>query len=112
MGANKRLPFEKPWIGVSTMTKKKVKKIIAAALFGVMTCSLVGTTAVVAEASPRMMADAPRAIDVRSSYGDSYEVTQLAARRHKPKRKGYSQGTVTTAAIVGAVVGAFIAKNT
>ena len=69
------------------MTKKKVKKIIAAALFGVMTCSLVGTTAVVAEASPRMMADAPRAMDVRSSYGDSYEVTQLAARRHKPKRK-------------------------
>lgn len=94
------------------MTKKKVKKIIAAALFGVMTCSLVGTTAVVAEASPRMMADASRAMDVRSSYGDSYEVTQLAARRHKPKRKGYSQGTVTTAAIVGAVVGAFIAKNT
>ncbi|EKU72279.1 hypothetical protein HMPREF9161_00010 [Selenomonas sp. F0473] len=94
------------------MNQKKIKKMIAAALFGVMTCGLVGTTAVVAEASPRVMADAPRTMDMRTSYGDSYEVTQLAARRHKPKRKGYSQGTVTTAAIVGAVVGAFIAKNT
>ena len=92
--------------------RKKVKKIIAAALFGVMTCSLFGTTAVVAEASPRIIADAPHLTDMRTSYGDSVEVTQLAARRHKPKRKGYSQGTVTTAAIVGAVVGAFIAKNT
>ena len=51
-------------------------------------------------------------MDVRTSYGDSIEVTQLAARRKKPRRKGYSQGSVTTAAIVGAVVGAFIAKNT
>ena len=94
------------------MNTNKVKKSIAAALFGVMTLSLVGTSAAIAEASPRCTADVPRTMDVRTSYGDSIEVTQLAARRKKPRRKGYSQGSVTTAAIVGAVVGAFIAKNT
>lgn len=95
------------------MNTNKVKKSIAAALFGVMTLSLVGTSAAIAEASPRCYtADVPRTMDVRTSYGDSIEVTQLAARRKKPRRKGYSQGSVTTAAIVGAVVGAFIAKNT
>lgn len=94
------------------MNTNKVKKSIAIALFGVMTLSLVGTSAAIAEASPRYTADVPRTMDVRTSYGDSIEVTQLAARRKKPRRKGYSQGSVTTAAIVGAVVGAFIAKNT
>ena len=94
------------------MNTNKVKKSIAAALFGVMTLSLVGTSAAIAEASPRYTADVPRTMDVRTSYGDSIEVTQLAARRKKPRRKGYSQGSVTTAAIVGADVGAFIAKNT
>ena len=94
------------------MNTNKVKKSIAAALFGVMTLSLVGTSAAIAEASPRYTEDVPRTMDVRTSYGDSIEVTQLAARRKKPRRKGYSQGSVTTAAIVGAVVGAFIAKNT
>lgn len=94
------------------MNTNKVKKSIAAALFGVMTLSLVGTSAAIAEASPRYTADVPRTMDVRTSYGDSIEVTQLATRRKKPRRKGYSQGSVTTAAIVGAVVGAFIAKNT
>ena len=94
------------------MNTNKVKKSIAVALFGVMTLSLVGTSAAIAEASPRYTADVPRTMDVRTSYGDSIEVTQLAARRKKPRRKGYSQGSVTTAAIVGAVVGAFIAKNT
>ena len=88
------------------MNTNKVKKSIAVALFGVMTLSLVGTSAAIAEASPRYTADVPRTMD------DSIEVTQLAARRKKPRRKGYSQGSVTTAAIVGAVVGAFIAKNT
>ena len=94
------------------MNTNKVKKSIAVALFGVMTLSPVGTSAAIAEASPRYTADVPRTMDVRTSYGDSIEVTQLAARRKKPRRKGYSQGSVTTAAIVGAVVGAFIAKNT
>jgi len=94
------------------MNTNKVKKSIAAALFGISALSLVGTSAAIAEASPRYTADVPRTMDVRTSYGDSIEVTQLAARRKKPRRKGYSQGSVTTAAIVGAVVGAFIAKNT
>nr|WP_325190436.1 hypothetical protein [uncultured Selenomonas sp.] len=93
------------------LTTNKTKKMIAAAMFGVMTLSLVGTSAVVAEASPRVVSDTPYTTDVRSSVG-TVEVTQLAARRKKSKRKGYSQGTVTTAAIVGAVVGAIIAKNT
>ena len=93
------------------LTTNKTKKMIAAAMFGVMTLSLVGTSAVVAEASPRVVSDTPYTTDVRSSVG-IVEVTQLAARRKKSKRKGYSQGTVTTAAIVGAVVGAIIAKNT
>ena len=93
------------------LTTNKTKKMIATAMFGVMTLSLVGISAVVAEASPRVVSDTPYTTDVRSSVC-TVEVTQLAARRKKSKRKGYSQGTVTTAAIVGAVVGAIIAKNT
>lgn len=93
------------------LTTNKIKKMLAAAMFGVMTLSLVGTSAAVAEASPRIVSDTPYTTDVRSSV-DAAEVTQLAARRKKSKRKGYSQGTVTTAAIIGAVVGAIIAKNT
>ena len=72
------------------MNTNKVKKSIAAALFGVMTLSLVGTSAAIAEASPRYTADVPRTMDVRTSYGDSIEVTQLAARRKKPWRKAAS----------------------
>ena len=70
------------------MNTNKVKKSIAVALFGVMTLSLVGTSAAIAEASPRYTADVPRTMDVRTSYGDSIEVTQLAARRKKPRRQG------------------------
>ena len=93
------------------LTTNKTKKMISAAMFGIMALSLVGTSAAVAEASPRIVSDIPYTTDIRSSVG-TVEVTQLAARRKKSRRKGYSQGTVTTAAIVGAVVGAIIAKNT
>ena len=67
------------------LTTNKTKKMIAAAMFGVMTLSLVGTSAVVAEAIPRVVSDTTYTTDVRSSVG-TVEVTQLAARRKKSNR--------------------------
>ncbi len=63
------------------MNTNKVKNSIAAALFGVMTLTLVGTSAGIAEASPRYTAEVPRTMDVRTRYGDSIEVTQLPLSR-------------------------------
>ena len=92
--------------------RNKIKRSIATVRFVVVVLCRDGGSATITEGGTRCTADVPRTMDVRTSYGDSIEVTQLAARRKKPRRKGYSQGSVTTAAIVGAVVGAFIAKNT
>ena len=61
---------------------------------------LVGLTAAAAEASPRALAPAYEQMQ-------GHAVTQLSSHRKK-----YSEGERNTAAIVGAVVGAIIAKNT
>ena len=93
------------------MKRKYITKAVAAALFGAMTLGVAGTSAAVAEAGSRV-ADVPYTMDVRTSYGDAHEVTQLAWHRKKSKKKGYSQGSMTTAVIAGALIGAIIAKNT
>lgn len=84
------------------MFNKKSLKVTAVALTSFISLGIFGATA--SEASPRPI-------------GQDYEVTQLAHRnKYQPSKnshpKKYSEGERNTAAIVGAVVGAIIAKNT
>lgn len=102
-------------------TNSMKKKIATGLLAGVFSLGIGSAFAVSAEA-----AIAPRyeQQDVRAGFGQDMEKTELASKRrnrHRENddydsdgnyRKGHSQGEVNTAAIVGAVVGAVIAKNT
>lgn len=81
------------------LSKTSVKRT-AVALAGCLSIGLVGLTAAAAEASPRAFAPAYEQMQ-------GHAVTQLSSHRKK-----YSEGERNTAAIVGAVVGAIIAKNT
>ena len=81
------------------MLKLNWKKGIAAALAGIMSFGVLGTTlAVPAEAA--------------SHHHEAHERWEREHRRTEKSSKGHSTGEVTTAAILGAVVGAVIAKNT
>jgi hypothetical protein len=81
------------------MFSKKNVKMTAVALAGVMSLGIGSLTATAAEASP-------------FHHGHDHEVQELAHKHHKSHPKKYSEGDRNTAAIVGAVVGAVIAKNT
>jgi hypothetical protein len=82
------------------MFSKKNVKMTAVALAGVMSLGIGSLTATAAEASPF------------HHHGHDYEVQELAHKHHRSHPKKYSEGERNTAAIVGAVVGAVIAKNT
>ena len=90
------------------MTTKMMKRTAMAALVGVMSYGAAGA----AEVS----ASTPSVPEQRASYTSfdgRNDVQQLAwGGRRKSGGKRYSQGSMTTAAIAGAVVGAIIAKNT
>lgn len=81
------------------MFNKKNVKMTAIALAGVMSLGIGGLTASAAQASPL-------------HHDHNYEVQELAHKHHSYHPKKYSEGDRNTAAIVGAVVGAVIAKNT
>ena len=83
---------------MNQMFKAQKLKITACALTGLMTFGLVGMTESSAEA--------------RSWHPDKPHYQELAHKHHRYHEKTKSQGDVNTAAIVGAVVGAVIAKNT
>lgn len=90
------------------MTTKMMKKTAVAALVGAMSYGAVGMAAV--SANP-LSVPAERAS--YTSFDGRDDVQQLAwGGRRKSGSKRYSQGSMTTAAIAGAVVGAIIAKNT
>lgn len=78
------------------MFNMKSKKLLSATLCGMMCAGVFGTT--LAEAS----AAQPEQSFRQMSSAPDYEY----------KSRWHSQGEVNTAAIVGAVVGAVIAKNT
>ena len=82
------------------MLSMKSVKLTAVALASCMSVGIVGLTATAAEASPR--AHAPAYHEMQD-----HEMTPLSYHRKK-----YSEGERNTAVIVGAVVGAIIAKNT
>ena len=81
------------------MFSTKNVKLTAIALAGFVSLGIGGVTVSAAEASP-------------FHYGHDYEVQELAHKNHRYHPKKYSEGDRNTAAIVGAVVGAVIAKNT
>ncbi len=78
------------------MFNLKSKKLLSATLCGMMCAGIFGTT--LAEAHPSQ----PETAMQTMSYAPDTEY----------KSRWHSQGEVNTAAILGAVVGAVIAKNT
>ena len=90
------------------MTTKMMKRTAMAALVGVMSYGAAGAAEVSASAL-----SVPEQRASYTSFDGRNDVQQLAwGGRRKSGSKRYSQGSMTTAAIVGAVVGAIIAKNT
>ena len=90
------------------MTTKMMKRTAMAALVGVMSYGAAGAAEVSASAL-----SAPEQRASYTSFDGRDDVQQLAwGGRRKSGGKRYSQGSMTTAAIAGAVVGAIIAKNT
>lgn len=89
------------------MTTKMMKKTAVAALVGVLSYGAVGAAEVSASAlSVPVQHASYMSLDGRD------DVQQLAWGGKRKGSKRYSQGSMTTAAIAGAVVGAIIAKNT
>ena len=93
------------------MTMKMMKKTAVLALVGVLGYGGLGASEV--SAHPLRVPQQERA--AYTSMDGRAEVQQLAWGGHRKNRKGgkkYSQGSVNTAIIAGAVIGAIIAKNT
>lgn len=92
------------------MTTKMMKKTAVAALVGAMSYSAVGMAAI----SANPLGVSPQQRVAYTSLDGRDDVQQLAwgGRRKKKGGKKYSQGSINTAIIAGAVVGAIIAKNT
>ena len=94
------------------MNAKMMKKTAVAALVGVLGYGTVGA----AEVSASALNAPQRITETAFTTADgSAEMQQLAwGGKHKNRRGGkrYSQGSVNTAIIAGAVIGAIIAKNT
>ena len=87
------------------MTTKMIKRT---AIVGAMSYGAAGVAEVSAHA---LSVPAERAS--YTSFDGRDDVQQLAwGGRRKSGSKRYSQGSMTTAAVAGAVVGAIIAKNT
>lgn len=109
------------------MMKLNWKKSMAAVLAGIMSFGVLSTTlAVPAEASSRRT-DPPRIEQDRDNHRPQPQISQRErdrdqARLERERRNdrdrrrtssnSHSTGEVTTVAILGAVVGAVIAKNT
>ena len=91
------------------MTTKMMKRTAIAAIVGAMSYGAAGVAEVSAHA---LSVPAERAS--YTSFDGRDDVQQLAwgGKRKKKGSKKYSQGSMTTAAIAGAVIGAIIAKNT
>ena len=90
------------------MTTKMMKKTAVAALVGVLSYGAVGAAEVSASA---LSVPAQHASYMSLDGRDDVQKLAWGGRR-KSGSKRYSQGSINTAIIAGAVVGAIIAKNT
>lgn len=96
------------------MNTKMMKKTAVAALVGVLGYGAVGAVGA-AEVSASALNAPQRVTQTAFTTADgSAEMQQLAwgGKRKKKDGKKYSQGSINTAIIAGAVIGAIIAKNT
>ena len=93
------------------MNTKMMKKTAVAALVGVLGYGAVGAAEVSASA---LSVPQQRVTQTAFTTADgSADMQQLAwGGKRKKSGKKYSQGSVNTAVIAGAVIGAIIAKNT
>lgn len=95
----------------------KWKKGIAAVLAGIMSFGILSTTlSASAEAASHRNYDPPR---IEQNHDRDRDLHRPERQPQQPKRthrretkKSYSTGEMATAAVVGAVVGAVLAKNT
>ncbi len=95
------------------MLKLNWKKGMAAVLAGIMSFGVLSTTlAVPAEAAAHHYEDSNWHSHHDRQVHEAHERLEREHRRTEKSSKGHSTGEVTTAAILGAVVGAVIAKNT
>ena len=91
------------------MTTKMMKRTAIAAIVGAMSYGAAGVAEVSAHA---LSVPAERASYTSLDGRDDVQKLAWGGKRKKKGSKKYSQGSMTTAAIAGAVVGAIIAKNT
>ena len=91
------------------MTTKMMKKTAVAALVGVLSYGAVGAAEVSASA---LSVPAQHASYMSLDGRDDFQKLAWGVHRKKKGGKKYSQGSINTAIIAGAVVGAIIAKNT
>ena len=90
------------------MTTKMMKRTAMAALVGVMSYGAAGAAEVSASAL-----SVPEQRASYTSFDGRDDVQQLAwGGRRKSGGKRYSQGSINTAVIAGAVIGAIIARST
>lgn len=95
------------------MTMKMMKKTAVLALVGVLGYGGLGAAEV--SAHPLRVPQQERAAYTGMDGRAEVQQQQIAWGGHRKNRKGgkkYSQGSVNTAIIAGAVIGAIIAKNT
>ena len=89
------------------MTTKMMKRTAMAALVGVMSYGAAGAAEVSASAL-----SVPEQRASYTSFDGRNDVQQLAwGGRRKSGSKRYSQGSINTAVIAGAVIGAIIARS-
>ncbi len=93
------------------MTNLK-KKLTAFALCGVLATSAISLPAAAASAAERPYGPAITELSSHHRSGDDWERDHRRPPREEKSSKSHSTGELWTAGIVGAVIGAIVAKNT
>ncbi len=99
------------------LIKGKTKKFVAITALSSLLCVPLSYTASVASAASL---EPMNQISQFNQYGSEYSShrddrdrhDRYDKRRHDDDKDGYSKGNITTAVLVGGVIGAIIAKNT
>ena len=94
------------------MTTNMVKRTAIAALIGAMSYGAAGVAEVSASALRADQRVTPAAFERLDGRADVQQLAWGGKRKPRKGGKKYSQGSVNTAIIAGAVIGAIIAKNT
>ncbi len=96
------------------LIKGKTKKFVAITALSSLLCVPLSYTAGVTSASAASF-NSISSINQFEQYGSEYSShrnDRYDKRKHDDDKDGYSKGNITTAVLVGGVIGAIIAKNT